>query len=389
MRFNLRTMKFQTKSIHAGEEEFRVEGAINLPIFQSSTYMSSDEGGYHDVRYMRLNNSPNHLLLHQKLAALEGAEAALVTASGMAAISTTLLTLVNQGEHMLAQNSLYGGTDALLHSDLSRTGVEFNFIDAHRPDSWEAGLRKNTKLIYVESLTNPLLRVGDLKAVVQFAKSHNLISVIDNTFPSPVNFRPLELGFDVCVHSATKYLNGHSDVIAGAVIGKQSLVKRITHKLNHLGGMLDVHAAFLLNRGLKTLPLRVKQQNKNALELAQFLEAHPRVKRVIYPGLKSHPDHERAQKLFDGSSGMLSFEIDGTVEQADSMIKNLRYPMCAASLGGVESLITRPVTSSHASLSKADRERAGISEELIRVSVGLEDIDDLKADFDQALHQAT
>ena len=229
------------------------------------------------------------------------------------------------------------------------------------------------------------MQVADLKAVVDFAREHGLYSIIDNTFTSPINFRPLEHGFDLSLHSGTKYLNGHSDIVAGAVIGQSELITKITHKLNHLGGTLDPHACFLLHRGMKTLGVRVRHQNSSALEIAQFLDSQPEVKTVHYPGLPSHPQHRRAQELFNGFGGMLSFELKGDVELAQRFIERLTLPINAPSLGGVESLITRPVTTSHAGLSPKEREEAGISANLIRLSVGLEATTDLLADFEQAL----
>jgi cystathionine beta-lyase/cystathionine gamma-synthase len=234
-------------------------------------------------------------------------------------------------------------------------------------------------------MTNPLLGVADLQAVADFSKAHGLISIIDNTFASPVNFRPPEWGYDLSLHSGTKYLNGHSDIVAGAVIGRGELVEKVTHTLNHLGGSLDPHACFLLDRGLKTLAVRMRYQNDSALEIARFLEAHPKIENVNYPGLESHPRHQRARDLFDGFSGMLSFEMTGGVEAAERFIGNVKIPFVAPSLGGVESLITRPATTSHSGMPRRDREALGISDTLIRFSVGLEATDDLIADFDQAL----
>ncbi len=375
----------ETKLIHAGEPEPLINGAVNMPIFQSSTYEYTGETSYDDLRYIRLNNTPNHVALHQKLAALENAEAALVTASGMAVISTTLLTILSSGDHFLAQECLYGGTHDFITRDLVALGISFDFIDCDDPDSWKAQLRPNTKAIYVETMTNPLLQVADLKAVVEFARAHSLLSMIDNTFASPVNFRPPEWGFDLSLHSCTKYLNGHSDIVAGAVIGRADLIEKITHKLNHLGGSLDPHACFLLHRGLKTLAVRVKYQNESALKIAQFLEKHPAVQNVNYPGLENHPRHQRARDLFDGFSGMLSFELKGGVQAAERFMQNTTIPIIAPSLGGVEMLITRPATTSHSGMSPEDRQALGISDSLIRLSVGIEATEDIIEDFDQAL----
>jgi len=377
--------RIETKLIHAGEPDPRILGAVSMPIFQSSTFEYAGEASYHDVRYLRLNNSPNHLALHAKLAALENAEAALVTASGMAAISTALLTVLGAGAHLLAQDCLYGGTHDLLTKDFAGWGLGYDFIDGNDPGSWKQKLTPKTSAIYVEAMSNPTLQVSDLKAAVRFAKEHGLVSMIDNTFASPINFRPAELGFDLSLHSCTKYLNGHTDIVGGAVIGRADLVEKIKHKLDHLGGSMDPHQAFLLHRGMKTLALRVRYQNESALRIAQFLEKHPAVSRVNYPGLESHPAHQRARELFEGFSGMLSFEPAGGVAASDRFMQRVAIPIVAPSLGGVETLVTRPSTTSHAGMSKEDRERLGISEGLVRVSVGIEATDELIEDFEQAL----
>ena len=375
----------ETQLVHAGEPLPRIAGAVEMPIFQSATYESQGEASYHDLRYLRTNNTPSQIALHEKIAVLERAEAALVSASGMAAISTTLLAVLSSGDHLLAQSCLYGGTHDLITGELPKLGISADFIDAQRPDSWEARLRPTTRAIYVETMTNPLLEVGDLEGVARFARAHGLVSIIDNTLATPINFRPLEVGFDLAVHSATKYLNGHSDIVAGAVAGTAATIERIRQRANHLGGCLDPHAAFLLKRGLKTLALRVRYQNDSTLEIAQFLEAHPAVARVNYAGLESHPQHARARRLFAGFGGLLSFELDGPASRAEEFAQRVRIPTVAPSLGGVHTLLTRPASTSHAGLSRADRERLGISEGLLRLSVGIEATEDLLEDFRQAL----
>jgi cystathionine beta-lyase/cystathionine gamma-synthase len=377
--------RIETKLIHAGEPHPLISGAVVMPIFQSATFEYAGDVGYNDVKYVRLNNTPNHDVLHNKLAALENADAALVTASGMAAISAALLTVLSAGDHLIAQDCLYGGTHDLVTQYFKGFGIEYDLVDGSDPDSWKHRLKPNTKAIYVESMSNPLLQVPDHKAVVAFAKQHGLVSLIDNTFATPINFRPIELGFDLSIHSCTKYMNGHSDIAAGACIGSAELVERIRHKLNHVGGSLDPHAAFLLHRGVKTLALRMRYHNQSAVKLAQFFESHPRVKRVNYPGVESHPDHQRARDLFDGFSGMMSIELDGDVGSAEQFIHKTTIPYYAPSLGGVETLITRPATTSHAGLSPEDRHRIGISDNLIRISVGIEATEDLIEDFTQAL----
>lgn len=375
----------ETKLIHAGEPQPRILGAVSIPVFQSAMFEYKGEESYHDIKYIRLNNTPNHTALSAKLAALENAEDAIVTASGMAAISTALLAVLSQGDHFLAQECLYGGTFDFVAKDLPALGISFDFIDGDRPDSWEAKLKPNTKAIYVETMANPLLDVPDLKAAAEFAKANGLVSLIDNTFASPINFRPAEWGYDLSLHSCTKYLNGHSDIVAGAVIGRADLVEQVTHKLNHLGGTLDPHTCFLLHRGVKTLALRMKQHNHSALEIASFLESHPAVAKVNYPGLTSHPAHARAAAMLDGFSGMLSFEMRGGVEAAERFFERARLPVVAPSLGGIETLLTRPATTSHSGLSAVEREEMGIPDGLVRVSVGIENTADLIEDFRQAL----
>ena len=376
--------RIETQLVHAGEPQPRIDGAVEMPIFQSATYEYAGEGSYHDVRYLRTNNTPSQLALHAKIAALEQAEAALVSASGMSAISTTLLSVLSPGDHLLAQRCLYGGTYDFISHEFARLGIAYDFIDADRRDSWAALLRPNTRAIYVEAMTNPLLEVADLEGVVEFAREHHLVSMIDNTFATPINYRPIAAGFDLALHSATKYLNGHSDIVAGAVAGSAAIIERIRHHANHLGGSLDPHAAFLLKRGLKTLALRVRFQNDSTLKIARFLETHPKVAHVNYAGLASHPRHERARRLFAGFGGVLSFELAG--DAADEFTRRVRIPAIAPSLGGVHTLLTRPATTSHAGLSREERQRLGISDALLRLSVGIEATEDLLEDLQQALH---
>jgi len=383
MKYN--TTNIETKLIHAGEPEPRIEGAISIPIFQTAMYETEGGSDYFDIQYIRLNNTPNHKALHTKLASLENAEAALVTASGMAAITTSLLTLLSAGDHLLIQDCLYGGTHDFINSHFSTFGLSFDFIDGQDPESWKDKIKPKTKAIYVETLSNPLLQMSDLKAVISFAREHGLVSLIDNTFASPINFRPSEMGFDLSIHSCTKYLNGHSDIVGGAVIGSTDLIKKITHKLNYLGGTMDPHVCFLLHRGLKTLALRVRHQNQSALKIAGFLENHPAVNRVNYPGLQSYTRHNWAKEWLDGFGGMLCFEIEGGKDKAKQFMNNTHIPLIAPSLGGVETLLTRPAATSHLGMSPEDRARIGISDSLIRMSVGIESTEDIIADFKQAL----
>jgi cystathionine beta-lyase/cystathionine gamma-synthase len=374
-----------TKLIHAGEPSPRVQGAVSMPIFQSAMFEYAGESDYHALKYIRLNNTPNHDVLHAKLAALENAEAALVTGSGMAAISTALLALLKPGDHLLAQQCLYGGTHDLVTKDLTALGIEHDFVDGDAPGSWESKLRKTTRVFYLETMSNPLLQVPDLEAAVAFARAHGLVTLIDNTFASPFNFRPPEHGLDLSLHSCTKYLNGHSDIVAGAVIGRRELVERVRRKLNHLGGTLDPHACFLLHRGMKTLAVRMRHQNASALAVARSLAAHPAVAHVNHPGLDGHPQHARAARLFDGTSGMLSFEPKGGVAAARRFLARTELAIGAPSLGGPETLATIPATTSHLGMDPADRQRLGITDSLVRVSIGLESPEDLIADFRRAL----
>lgn len=375
-----------TRAIHAAER--RVEGAVSFPIFQTAMFRFAGETEYDDVKYIRLNNLPNQVVLGQKLADLEGAGAGQVFASGMAAIVTTLLTLLKSGDHLLAHKSLYGGTQEFVHDGLPELGIAATFVDACDPDTWEPALRPETKVFYVESITNPLTAVADFERVLAFAREHGLVTVIDSTFATPCNFRPVELGFDVVVHSASKYLAGHSDLVAGAAAGSAELMERIRHRANHLGGCLDPHACFLLHRSLKTLPLRMERHNENGLAVARFLESHPAVERVHYPGLESHPHHANAEKYFDGCGGMMAIEMAGSADVAAKVVENTRLFMHAASLGGVESLISRPAATSHLGLSPEQLQAAGISEGTIRLSVGIEDVGDLIADLEQGIERA-
>ena len=378
--------RIDTKLVHAGEPTPRILGSVSMPIFQSAMFEYAGETSYHDLRYIRLNNTPNHMALHDKLSALENAEAALVTSSGMAAISTALLAVLSNGDHLLAQNCLYGGTHTFVTDDLEKFGISYDFIDADNPESWKGKLRQNTKAIYVETMTNPLLEVADHKSVVEFAQKNGLTSLIDNTFASPINFRPPEHGFDLSLHSCTKYLNGHDDIVAGAIIGRAQLVEKVKHRLDHLGGSLDPHACFLLHRGLKTLALRVRFQSESALKIAAFLQNQSAVEKVNYPGLENHRQHARARELFDGFGGVLSFELNGGVVAANEFMKKTTIPVKAPSLGGVETLLTLPSTTSHAGMRPEERQALGITDGLIRMSVGIEATEDIIEDFENALH---
>lgn len=378
----------QTQSLHAGVARPGPEGAVVFPIHQGTVYESVPGESYDQIKYLRLSTTPSQEYLHGKLAALEGGEAAIATSSGMAAISATLMSVLQAGDHLLVGDVLYGGTHSLITRYAERLGWTYTFIDPHQPKSWAAAVRPETRAILVETMTNPHVRVGMLPELAEFSRGSGLVSIIDNTFASPVNFRPLPVGFDLVVHSATKYLGGHSDLVAGCVIGSSERVNAVRSVVNHFGASLDPNSGFLLARGLKTLALRIRAQNENALALATFLEGHPSVLAVSHPGLPSHPDHDRAAKLFNGFGGMLSLRVAGGGEGAVAMLAALRLPYVAPSLGSVETLVTRPAATSHAGLSAADRDRAGVTDDLIRVSCGIESTDDLVADFAQALDAA-
>lgn len=373
-----------TQVIHAGTPEPRHAGAVVTPIFQSANFLQNDAVDYEGVVYMRLGNTPNHEVLEARMAAVEGAEASLVCSSGMSAISATLLGLLASGDHLLVQRNVYGGTAMLVDHDLPRLGIRSTRVDPTRPETWPAALEPSTRAFYVESASNPLLEVPDLEAVVAFCRENGLVSIIDNTFVSPVNYRPLEHGFDVVLHSATKYLNGHSDIAAGVVSAEAARLAPIRLALGHFGGHLDANACFLLERGLKTLGLRVRRQNETALRLARALADHPAVARVNYPGLPEHPGHDRAARLFAGFGGMLSFETRD-LATAERFLERVRIAVHAASLGGVESLVVRPARSSHLGLSPEQREALGITDRLVRFSVGIEDPDELVEDCLAAL----
>ena len=374
-----------TRAVHAGEPRPPILGAVAMPIFQSSTFVSDDDRAYHDIRYMRLSNTPSHEAVGAKIAALEGTESALVTASGMAAITSALLAHLESGDHVIAQSCLYGGTLDFLLEVAPRFGIETTFVSLEDPGSWEAARRPRTRVFYVESVTNPLCEVGRLDEAARFAREHGLVAMIDSTFTSPVNFRPAEFGYDLVLHSATKYLNGHSDVIAGVVAGPTPTVTRVREQLNILGGSLDSLSCYLLLRGLKTLPLRVQQQSASARVLAAALDSLSAVARVHYPALPGTASAERVARWFATGGGMLSFLPAGGRAAADRILERLTIPLVAPSLGGPETLVCRPAATSHQGLSRADREVRGIDDALIRVSLGLETTEDLVADFERAI----
>lgn len=375
----------RTAAVHAGEPNPPIADAVTMPIFQSSSYLLGAPEEFDDIRYIRLNNTPNHEALACKLAALEQTEAALVTPSGTAAISAVLFTYLRTGDHVIAPDQLYGGTLKILERLVADHGIRVSFVPYEDPAAWERALSPRTRLLYAEPLVNPTLKVPRLEELVAFAKAHRLLSVADNTLLSPCNFRPAEMGFDLVLHSASKYLNGHSDVVAGVVAGAGGAVRGVRKTLNLFGICLDPHACFLLHRGLKTLPLRMAAQNESALALARALREHPAVEQVHYTGLAEDPSHERATTWFNGHGGVLSLRLQGGVPAAEQLLQGLEYARVAPSFGGVETFASRPATTSHAGLPTAQRHAMGVSDELVRVAVGLEDSADLVADFRRAI----
>lgn len=366
--------------VHAGTHHDPATGGACSPIF-TSTALAYPNPANENV-YPRYFNVPNQRVINRKLAALEQGEDALVFGSGMAAISTFLFAHLKPGDHAVFQADLYGGTYQLVTKELPRFGVEISLCRS--TTDFAGALRPNTKLLYVESPSNPLLRCVDLTALATLGRERKLLTAIDNTFATPINQNPITLGFDAVIHSATKYLNGHSDLNAGVVVASTAIIRTLQNCATNHGGMLDAQACYQLERGLKTLALRVRQHNENASRVAGFLQTHPAVSRVNYPGLTDHADHTTARRQMRGFGGMLSFELKDP-GQADRLLNRLRLVKPALSLGGVESLICIPSRTSHRAMTPAERREAGISDGLVRVSIGIEDVADLLADFEFAL----
>lgn len=366
---------------HVGEiEDEQFKGAIS-PIYLSSSYAFTDV----DVkRYPRYFNTPNQEALGKKIAALEHTEAGMIFGSGMAAVSTCFMAFLQKGDHVVVQNDIYGGTHNLIMEEFHKFGIEFTFTKDNAVASFEEAIQENTKVIYIETPSNPLLKIVDVVAVANLANSKGLVSMIDNTFASPVNQLPHTLGVDIIIHSATKYLGGHSDLCAGAVAASKAHIERIHGLAKNFGGSLSDFTVWMLERSIKTLGLRVKRQSENAQVLAEYLENHARVTQVNYPGLTSHPDHELAKSQMSGFGGMMSFEFEKGVDVA-AFQKHLALIKSSMSLAGVESTMLNPAQTSHFLLSQEERDRQGISDELIRFSVGIEEPEDLIADIEQAL----
>ncbi len=377
-----------TRAVHAGQPRPRPGGPVVAPIVRSSTFHWSGPGDGAELLYSRYGNNPNQRSVAAKIAALEGTESALALASGMAAISMTLLAATRAGDHIVASRHLYGATHALLAHELPRRGVATTFVDPADPAAWRAAATPATRVVLVELPTNPTLRVFDLGPARDAARSAGAILAADMTFATPVNIRAARHGVDAVVHSATKYLGGHSDLIAGAVAGSAELVRGVTKMMKLYGGSIDPQTAWLLERGMRTLPARMERHNRTALALARWLAGRDGVRRAIHPGLASHPDHECASRMLDGYGGMLSIVLEGGGEAADRFCGSLALAAAAPSLGGVETLVSQPRHTSHADLTLGEREALGIPDGFVRISVGLEDLDDLKADFAEALGAA-
>ena len=383
---------FATKAVHSGMQD--VEGSAATPIFLTSTYKLTDErykgwadGAQHTLIYSRIS-SLNSEVVSAKIAALEGAEDAEVFSSGMAAISTTLFTLLSSGDHIVASADCYGGTYGLLTEIMPRMGIEVTMADMRDPASYEEAIQENTKVLYVETMTNPVLKVCDLEAMAEIAERNGAVSVVDNTFASPWGCNPIKMGFDIVLHSGTKYLGGHADLIAGLVAGKKELIADIFFSKIHYGGAADPHMCYLLERGMRTLHTRMPVHASNSAELARRLESHDMVESVRHTSLKSHPDYEVAQRIMPKGSGMLAFVVKGGDEAALRFMRSLDTIFEATSLGGVESLVECPFNSSHMFVPEEVRHEAGVIPGFVRMSVGIEDVEDLWKDIDGALKAA-
>ena len=372
-----------TLGIHGGETDSSPGTPIVLPITQSATFhWASPADG--ELIYSRYGNNPNQVEVGRKVAALEGTEAAVALASGMGATAMTLLALTSAGDHIIASSRLYGATQKLLALELPRRGVDTTFVDVDKGD-WEEAIRPETRVIFIEIPTNPTLRVLDPRPLVALARDRGIKVLCDATFASPVNFRAASLGIDVVIHSATKYLGGHSDLIAGVVAGPQVLISEVMAMSHLYGPALDPHTAWLLDRGLRTLEARVRVHNENALEVSERLSSHSAIEQVIYPGLPSHPDHAVAAELMAGFGGIVSIVLNGGGEAADRFLSALKIAVAAPSLGGVETLVSQPRYTSHAGLTREEREAQGIPDGFVRISVGIENSQDLMTDLEQAL----
>src|SRR6266478_3388490 len=379
----------ETEAVHGGKSLQKKNGPLATPIYQTSTFEVTDleeqaRATYTDMFYTRYGN-PTHTVAESAIAELEGAERALLFASGMSAITTSILALVKSGDHIVAQRDVYGGATKFLTQWLPKMGVETTLVDTTDYAQHARAIRANTKILYLESPTNPTLRVVDLKTVSALARKHELITLIDSTFATPINCRPVEFGVDLVMHSGTKYFAGHSDLICGVIAGRQDLIDTIHATRTTLGCNMDPHAAWLLLRGIRTLAVRVQRQNDNALRVAQYLKGHAKVRSVSYPFLEGHPQRALAMEQMRGGGGVLSFEVDGTGEDACRVAEALQLFSLAPSLGSVDSLVTIPVITSHAMIRSQERHKMGVDEPLHCIHVGIENADDLIADLERAL----
>lgn len=384
-----RNRRPETAAVHGASDLQKKSGPVAPPIFQTSTFEVTDNEEQVRVtttdRYYTRWGNPTITAAEQIVAAIEGTEAALVFASGMGAITTTILALLKTGDHIVAQRDIYGGVTKFFSEWLPRMGIDTTFVDTTDYDQHARAIRPNTKMLYLESPTNPALRVVDMKRTAAIAKQHGLISMIDSTFGTPINQRPAEYGIDLVMHSGTKYLSGHADLTCGVVCGRQDRMDQLWGTRTTLGNCMDPHAAWLLIRGLKTLAVRVARQNENAMRVAEFLEQHAKVRRVHYPFLKNHPQYAIAREQMSGGGGMVTFEVEGTGDDARRVSEAMRLFTLATSLGGVESLVSIPVLTSHAMISAEQRAKMGVTEQMVRLSVGIENADDLIADLEHAL----
>lgn len=372
-----------TICVHTGTKIDQNSKGVNTPIHTSSAF------GYLDVpenKYPRYFNTPNQIAVVEKLCALEGAEMGLLFSSGMAAISTIIFGLLQKGDHLVLSKEIYGGTHHFISSELSRMGIEYTFTENTSVDSFERAIRANTKMIYLESPSNPLLKLTDIKAVSQLASEKGLVTAIDNTFASPINQNPITQGVDLVMHSGTKYLGGHSDLCFGAVVGLKKYIEIIRERAVNFGGSLNAATCALIERSLKTLALRVERQTENAQKIAEFLEKQSQVKKVNYPGLESHPQHDLAKKQMNGFGAMLSFELNGDVSVSDTFLNRLEMIYPALSLGGVETIISASAKTSHLKMTPEARKEAGVSDSLLRLSVGIENAEDIIADLKRGLN---
>jgi len=369
---------------HAGElEDTQFKGAVS-PLYMSTSYAFED---VETKRYPRYFNTPNQVALAKKMAALEHGESALIFSSGMAAVSTALMAFLSSGDHVVFPDALYGGTSNLVVEEFSKFGIEYTFAKDATISALEKEIKSNTKVIYIETPSNPLLKITDIEGVASLAKKHGLVSMIDNTFASPVNQNPIDLGIDIVLHSATKYMGGHSDILAGTAISTAANIDRIFQMAKNFGGSLSDYTVWLLERSIKTMGLRVKAQNSNAMQLATYLSRHDKVDNVYYPGLKEHPDHELASRQMSGFGGMMSFELLPEIN-VQKFLNNLQLVKPSMSLAGVESTILLPSKTSHGLLTEEERAQQGIKDHLLRFSVGIEEFEDIRNDLEQAINNA-